>query len=247
MTRSGSSSKFSGLVYCADCGARMQFRAISGSSSSRTNQSFFDCSVHRSQRKGGCSSHYIREVVLEQVVLKHVQAVTGYILYHEAYFRKVVSELRELQSQEEIRVRKTQLERSEKRIAELKRLFIRIYEDNAVGRLSDDRYEMLSRTYEEEQRQLEEKAEQLQREIEVQEAQNKSVEQFIQKLRNHAIVIDELDGYILHDLIEAIYVSAPDKSSGQRVQRIEIRYNGIGFIPVNELLRAKDGASEITP
>ena len=244
MTKSGVSSKFSGLVYCADCGARMQFRAkVSG----ERNDSFFDCSTHRNERKGGCCGHYIRETVLEQLVLKHVQVVTGYILYHEAYFRKVVTEMRELQSQEEIRVRKNKLERSEKRIAELERLFIKIYEDNAAGRLNDDRYEMLSRTYESEQKQLEEEAKELQEEIEIQEAQNEAVVRFIDKLKGCEIVIDRLDGYILHDLIEGIYVGAPDKSSGHREQRIEIRYNGIGFIPVNELMSAKDGVSEVAP
>ena len=55
------------------------------------------------------------------------------------------------------------------RIAELKRLFIRIYEDNASGRLSDDRFDMLSLTYETEQKQLEAECITLRQEIEVQE------------------------------------------------------------------------------
>ena len=57
-----------------------------------------------------------------------------------------------LESSEQIRIRRKRLERNENRIAELNRLFIRIYEDNACGRLSDERFDMLSLTYETEQK-----------------------------------------------------------------------------------------------
>ena len=57
----------------------------------------------------------------------------------------------------------------------------------------------------------------------------------IEKARAY-VGIKKLDGYILHELISAIYVSAPDKSSGHREQHIRIEYNGIGFIPIHELM-----------
>ena len=85
-------------------------------------------------------------------------------------------------------------------------------------------------------KQLEAEADRIRQEIEVQEKQTESVEQFIARLKDHSLEIDTLDGYILHELIEAIYVEAPDKSSGHRVQRIHIKYSGIGFIPINELI-----------
>ena len=67
--------------------------------------------------------------------------MTGYILRHEAHFRAVMEEQLRLESSEQIRIRRKRLERNENRIAELKRLFIRIYEDNACGRLSDERFD----------------------------------------------------------------------------------------------------------
>ena len=233
MTKTGRSSKFSGLLYCADCGKRMYFCTTGNY---RDDQSYFICSTHRNKRKGECTGHFIREVVLDQLVLKHVQLVTNYILFHEDYFRKAMLEHRQSQSQEEVQSLKKQLERNEKRIAELKRLFIRIYEDYAAKRLSDDRYEMLSSSYETEQKQLEAETTRLQSEIISQEKQTESMEQFTQRLKDHAMEIDHLDGTILHELIDSIYVGAPDKSSGRRVQHIHIKYNGIGFIPINELM-----------
>ena len=232
MTRTGRSSIFSGLVYCADCGSKMNYGS---SNNGDPTQDFFDCSLHRKDKEK-CKGHFIRVKVLERVVLKHIQAVTGYILRHEAHFRAVMEEQLRLESSEQIRIRRKRLERNENRIAELKRLFIRIYEDNASGRLSDDRFDMLSLTYETEQKQLEAECVTLRQEIEVQERQNENIEKFIQTAHKY-VGIDELDGYALRELVSAIYVDAPDKSSGKRVQHIHIKYDGLGFIPLNELMK----------
>ena len=62
--------------------------------------------------------------------------------------------------------------------------------------------------------------------------------QFIQSVKTH-VSIEKLDGSVLHELVKAIYIGAPDKSSGHRVQHIYIEYNGIGFIPLNELTQTK--------
>ena len=231
-TRTGRSSIFSGLVYCADCGEKLYYGATNNY---RPEGAFFDCSLHW-KHKDKCGTHYIRETVLSHIVLKHIQAVTGYILRHEAHFRTVMEEQLRLESSEQIRIRRKRLERNENRIAELKRLFIRIYEDNASGRLSDDRFDMLSLTYETEQKQLEAECITLRQEIEVQERQNENIEKFIQTAHKY-VGIDELDGYALRELVSAIYVDAPDKSSGKRVQHIHIQYDGLGFIPLNELMK----------
>ena len=231
-TRTGRSSIFSGLVYCADCGEKLYYGATNNY---RPEGAFFDCSLHW-KHKDKCGTHYIRETVLSHIVLKHIQAVTGYILRHEAHFRTVMEEQLRLESSEQIRIRRKRLERNENRIAELKRLFIRIYEDNASGRLSDDRFDMLSLTYETEQKQLENECVTLRQEIEVQERQNENIEKFIQTAHKY-VGIDELDGYALRELVSAIYVDAPDKSSGKRVQHIHIQYDGLGFIPLNELMK----------
>ena len=232
MTRTGRSSIFSGLIYCADCGSKMLYGS---SNNGDLDQDFFDCSLHR-KSKEKCNGHFIRIKVLERLVLKHIQAVMGYILRHEDYFRTIMEEQLRVESCEQIRIRRKRLESNERRIAELKRLFIKIYEDNASGRLTDERYDMLSQTYEAEQKQLEAEAITLQQEIEVQERQNENIEKFIQKAHKY-VGIEELDGYALRELVSAIYVDAPDKSSGKRVQHIHIKYDGLGFIPLNELMK----------
>ena len=231
-TRSGRSSMFSGLVFCSDCGEKLYYGATNNY---RTEGAFFDCSLHW-KYKEKCPTHYIRESILECMVLKHMQLVTGYILRYEQYFRSIMEQQLRLESTEKLQISKGQLERNEKRIAELKRLFIKIYEDNAGGRLSDERYDMLSQSYETEQKQLEAEVITLRQEIEVQERQNENVERFIRKAKNY-VGIETLDPYALRELVQAIYVDAPDKSTGKRRQHIHIKYDGIGFIPLDELMK----------
>ena len=232
MTRTGRSSMFSGLVYCADCGAKMQYGS---SNNGDPRQDFFDCSIHRN-KTSKCKTHFIRVAVLERMVLKHIQAVTEYILRYESHFRAVMERRLRLESDEKLKASRKQLSRDEKRIAELKRLFMKVYEDNASGRLNDERFELLSQSYEAEQKQLEAEVITLQNEIEVQEQQNENIEMFIQKAHKYT-GIETLDAYTLHELVSAIYVDAPDKSSGKRQQHIHIKYDGLGFIPLDELMK----------
>jgi len=141
-----------------------------------------------------------------------------------------------LEGEEKITAWRQQLAKSEKRILELDRLFIKIYEDNASGKLSDERFSMMSMNYEAEQKRLKEDVQQLQQDIQVQERQNENLEKFIQKVYQY----EDLTGLTpkaLRDMVKAIYVGAPDKSSGKRRQDIRISYDEIGFIPLNELMQ----------
>ncbi len=105
-----------------------------------------------------------------------------------------------------------------------------------AGKLSDERFESMSRGYEEEQQGLKAETESLRQEIEVQEQQNQNLELFIERVQKYA-ELDELTPYAAHELIKAIYVGAPDKSSGKRRQSIYIQYDLIGFIPLDELMK----------
>ena len=91
-----------------------------------------------------------------------------------------------------------------------------------------------------EQKQLEEEVLSIQQEIEVQEQQIENIEKFVQKAHKY-VHIEELTPYALRELVSAIYVDAPDKSSGKRVQHIHIKYDGLGYIPLDEL-EAKEKA-----
>ena len=231
-TRTGYTSTFSGLVFCADCGEKLYYGATNNG---KREGAFFDCSRHLKNREK-CPGHFIRESVLERLVLRHIQLVTGYILHHRQHFVSVMQRQLQLESEDNLKASRKQLERNERRIAELKRLFIKIYEDNAMGKLNDERFDMMSQSYETEQKQLEAEEIALRKEIEVQERQIENIAKFIPKAEKY-VGIEEIDPYMLRELIQAIYVEAPDKSSGKRRQNIHIKYDGIGFIPLEELMK----------
>ena len=233
-TATGKSSPFSGLVFCADCKQKLYY---STTKYFEKRQDFFTCSTHRAN-KDKCSGHYIRAVVLEDLVWNHMKEVISYVTRYEAHFRVEMEQKLRLQSEETIRVYKKRLAQAEKRIGELDRLFIKIYEDNAKGKLNDDRFAMMSKTYEDEQAQLKVEIVNLQKEIEVQERQIEDLEQFIQRARRYTD-LTELTPYGLRELVKAVYVEAPDKSSGKRKQRVHIEYDLVGYIPVDELIKAE--------
>ena len=231
-TKTGKSNMFSGLVYCADCKAKMRYCTTSYF---EERQDHFVCANYRSNT-GTCSAHFIRAVVLEQMVWEHVQEVIWFILHYEAYFRANMERLHQMQAEEKLHTMRKELAKGEKRIQELDRLFIHLYEDHVAGKVSDERFAMMSRNYEDEQQALKVDVEKLRQEIEAQEQKSQDLDQFIRKAKKYKD-LDGLTPYAVHDLIRAIYIGAPDKSSGKRRQEIHIAYDNVGFIPLDTLMK----------
>ena len=100
----------------------------------------------------------------------------------------------------------------------------------------DERFSMMSRSYETEQEQLKVEIQTLQQDIKVPERQIENLEQFIQRVHKYKD-LDELTPYALRELVKGVYIEAPDKSSGKRRQNIRISYDLVGFIPLNELMK----------
>ena len=233
-TATGKSNMFSGLVFCNDCKQKLYY---STTSYFEKRQDFFICSTHRAN-KDKCSGHYIRAVVLEQIVWKHIQEVISVVTRYEAYFRSEMEQKLRIQSEKSLRLYQKRLAQAEKRIGELDRLFIRIYEDNVAGRLDDERFAMMSKNYTEEQKDLKAEVKNLQQQIHEQEQQAENIEQFVHRVKRNS-TLTELTPYALRELVKAVYVDAPDKSSGKRRQKVHIEYDLVGYIPVDELLKAE--------
>lgn len=149
-------------------------------------------------------------------------------------FREALGARRSAEVKKELAAKRKALQKAENRITELDKLFKRIYEDMVNEKLSEARFQMLSDDYEREQAELRIKINQLTIEINEQEDQAENVDRFIRHVKKY-LYLDKLPPTILNDMVNAIYIHAPDKSSGHRVQEIEISYNYIGILPASLL------------
>ena len=225
-TKTGKQSMFSGLVYCADCGAKLHYCTTA---SFEDRQNHFRCANYKSNT-GTCSAHFIREVVLSDIVLEHLRQTVQYVQAHEAEFVQAVMDKSMADQKREVAQKRRELTQAERRVSELDTLFQRLYEDNVSGKLSDERFSKLSKSYEDEQRTLSEKAKALHAELDKEQAQAVNVAQFIALVKKYS-EIDTLTPAIVNEFIERINVHAPDKSSGHRSQQVDIIYNFIGILP----------------
>lgn len=235
--RTGKTNMFSGIVRCADCGEKLYYCT---SKNFEARQDHFVCSTSRLKGKAVCSTHFIRAVVLEQGVLAHMRLTIACVANHEEQFRKAMGAKQKAEAKKELAAKRRQLTQAERRIEELDRLFKRIYEDNANGKLSDSRFQMLADDYEQEQEELREKLLRLNEEINEQEEQSENMDRFISKVRKY-LDLDELTPAVLNDMVKAVYVHAPDKSKGHREQQIDISYDLVGILPASLLNNLQNG------
>ena len=168
-----------------------------------------------------CGTHFIRAVVLEKGVLKFLQILLWYISDCEDLFRDKLGAKRKEDFKKELAAKRRRLTQAQRRMEELDRLFKRLYEDNISGKINDSRFEKLSGDYEKEQAELTEKMQLWEQEIAKQEEEADGIEQFILRAKKYPD-LKELTPAVLHDLVNRVYVSAPDKSSGHRMQDVHI-------------------------
>ncbi len=226
-TKSGNTSIFSGVIKCADCGAKLYYHNAIGF---KENQAHFICSNYKGNT-GNCTVHYIREDVVYDIVLSQVQLMLDYLHRFEDDFVKSLIAKSETDRQKEFTAKKRKLEVNRKRIAELDTIFKRIYEDNICGKLTDERFIKLSNDYEAEQRNLQAENIILETELAESEEQANGIEYFLNIVRQYT-EIKELDARVVNDLIDKIEVHAVEKVNGQRFQQIDIYYTAVGVIDI---------------
>ena len=222
-TRMGEMPMFSGLLYCADCGSKLTFhREVS----QVAEKHYYACGNYRSNT-ANCTMHYIRNVVVERIVLENLKEVIQYVSSYEDEFVRMVMDSDMRQRNRELSQKKKRLAEIQKRIGELDTIFQRIYEDNIIGKLSDERFMKMSKGYEDEQHTLQTEADEIQSELQQEEKKSVDVKRFLAIVKKYTD-LTELTPEILREFIDKIIVHAPDKSSGRRLQEIEIIYNHIG-------------------
>ncbi len=225
-TATGRQSIFSGLVYCGDCGSKLYFCAAK---SVKEHQEFFRCSAYKENR-GSCSIHYIRNVVLEKMVLKTIREAAEYITEYERLFLYLFAKQHRLSIANNLKEAKYELEKNKKRIQELDKLIEAVFEQNVLGKLPDDRYNRMLTNYENEQKDLMQKVEDAERLINTAQQENIDVRNFISNIRQ-CTDLKELTPSIVNTLITKIEIF--DRVTGEDGKKrvpIKIHFVGVGVM-----------------
>ena len=224
-TKSGIVSPFSGLLYCADCGEKLYY---SVTNNYKREQAYFFCSSYRKNSEV-CSAHYIREKVVEQIVLESMQRILLNVQAFEKEFARKQMDCYTEDKKKQLAAKHRELSRAKKRIAEIDTLIQKIYEDNASGKLSDERYATLSLSYEEEQKTLKAAVPELQSFLKTETDKTESLQRFIQKVKQ-ITELKVLTPELIHEFVDKIVVYAPRYLDGKRVQLLDIYYSGVGIL-----------------
>ena len=238
-TATGKTSIFAGLLYCADCGSKLYFAAAK---SIKEHQEFYRCSQYKENR-GACSIHYIRDVVLKEMVLEAIQKVAKYVAEYEPVFLYLFAKKNTLGRETTIRTMKTKIEKSKQRIKELDMLIERIYEDNVLGKISDDRFYRMSANYEKEQKELLAAVEHDEQKVREAEQEKINLNVFLTAIRE-CTDLKGLTPTIVNTLIKRIDVHNSTKDEhGHKHVPIDIYFTAVGIINIpteEELISAME-------
>ena len=218
---------FSGLVFCADCGKPMVLHRATTMKKLEYN---FKCYTYGKKGKTACSAHHIRECDLTQIVLDDLRRVTHFARMKERQFAAYINQKNSAELRQEINRILRELDTMKRRSAELAKLFKRLYEDNVLGRVTDEQYRMLAGDYTDEQRLLEEEIPKKEERLAQLKSREANVEAFIEKAKRYT-TIDKLTPELLRLFIQRIEIGERDvKYSRNASQSIRIIYRDIGLV-----------------
>lgn len=229
-TKSEEIDLFSGLLFCGDCGYKMYLQQ---GSKTLERKHAYTCGMYRNRIRTGsvCTTHYIRKSVLKELVLADLQRIMSYVKGHEQEFIRTATECSEQAMKKALGHQRKELEKAEARLGEINLLFRKLYEDNALGRLSNEQFVLLTSGYEDEKRELTKRAAELKREIDTAAERNADVKRFVALVRRYT-EISELTYENVHEFIDRILIYELDKDTNTR--KIEIFYSFVGKVDTGE-------------
>ena len=237
----GEANPLTGLVYCADCGAKMYNHRSPGKEGAGKSypSDFFDCSTYtlsRQKRFEACRGHYITTKALRMLVLETIRAAATQAVKDEAAFIRKVREASDIRQAEAAKGIRRQLNKDRKRYSELDGIIKKLYESYAIGRISEERFEALLADYEQEQKALKQSVAEAEAGLSAFEQDTARVEQFLTLAKKYTD-FSELTTPMINEFIDKIIVHAPDRSDGDRVQEVDIYLKFIGKfdLPAPEL------------
>lgn len=244
--KTGVANPFTGLVFCADCGAKMynhrgrpNSKKPDGGIDPETGLfpfDHYDCSTYTltmNRVENGCKGHYISTNALRTMVLDAIRLTSQYAIAHPEEFSKKVREASEIKQSKAAKEMKKKITQAKKRSMELDGLIKKLYESYATGMITENRFTTLIAGYEKEQADVNALIAAEQEQLDKYEADSEKVSQFMALAKKYTD-FSELTPQMIYEFVEKIIVHAPEKIDGERTQEVEIQLKYIGSFDLPE-------------
>lgn len=222
----GERSIFNGLIYCGDCHSKMRYHT----STSNKEIHYFTCSDNKVDYRGKCPGrHYVRADALEEVVKLELRRLVEMLEIDESYFAQLLLRKNDEEREKDKKFLELELQKAIARSGTVSQLYEKLYEDNVIGKVSDEWFVELSHKYEKERMDLKAKIADTRYRIEELKNNNSEYGKFISAIRRF-MQMDNLTSPLLRELIDHIDIFETEGTGKSRTQRIVIYYRFIGYI-----------------
>lgn len=222
---------FCGLLKCPDCGHSLGLQRNHKTWREDDYNSNFDfyCNSYRTDGVKACSKHRITADALYNAVLEDIQRLAKQAICDDDKMISSIAAKLGKAEKDSVKQAERDLKKAEKRLAELDRLFAKLYEEHVNDDIDERNYKRLSAKYVEEQQQLEAKISELNNIINSSRKNDENAEMFVETIKSYA-EINELTQALLHRLIEKIEVHEPEDVDGEYIQKLDVYYKFVGRI-----------------
>ncbi|HEK9955641.1 TPA: recombinase family protein [Streptococcus equi subsp. zooepidemicus] len=223
--RVGHENLFAGLVFCGTCGRKHYFCPFQ--SKTGLNHDHYKCSGYRKPIDGCENPHYIQKSALIEIVSEKLRQTIREINLNKEDFLKSLEKQSQAHFSKDNKRQRQQLQKNELRSSEIDHIIQKLYEDNLLGKISDERFVKLSQTYEEEQKQLQSSISDLTEKLAKQQEDSLNISKFMARISKYT-ELPELTVEIVNELIDKIVIHKPTGTKRNRIIQIDIHYNFIG-------------------
>lgn len=247
----GEANPLTGLVFCADCGAKMynhRARALVDRHGRKMpSYDTYDCSTYKLSYKANsdtkCASHYVSSKALREVILCAIKSACAYAIKdRDAFVQKVRQETEE-KNANAIADGKKKYESDRKRCQELDKVYQKLYESFALGIITEDKFKMLAETYEIEQKKLQKDIQAYEEAVAEQKGTDEDIDRFYDLVDRYTS-FEELTTPMLNEFVDKVIVHKAEKKDRERTQKIEVYLHFIGNVDIPQIEEPKDPEQE---
>lgn len=222
--RAGHENLFAGIVFCGTCGRKHYFCP---QEKNGLNHDHYKCSGYRKPIDGCENPHYIQKSALIEIVNGKLRQTIQEIHFDQEAFLKKLEQQSQAQFSKDNKRQRQQLQKDEYRSKEIDSIIQKLYEDNLLGKISDERFVKLSQSYEEEQKQLQTSISDLTEKLAKQQEDSLNISKFMARISKYT-ELPKLTVEIVNELIDKIVIQKPTGTKRNRIIQVDIYYNFIG-------------------